>query len=700
MLVLLCPVDADHLPHVPQELMSRVTAREHDIIQVIQNSTSPIFSVSNTGRVTEWNYAMERMTGLVKHDMLGKVAVGELFGSKGILQTVTSKTATEATAIEEKISAMLVTALGENGESPRSSESGLSGVTFSFYKGADSTTDRSSTMKQIDASINCRPQFGASDEIIGAFFFIQDLSVPNALEKAIAVQSAAESAAEAKTRHIAFLCHEIRNPVNGILATVQAMEEMMSQRDAGLDAGEMFDLVKTSMSCTDQLRRTVDGILDINELEEEKLDVICSPFQVSTMLRTVVSQVLKASDEKGLYLECEVSPELGDVTLNGDEGRIQQILANFCWNSVKFSNTGGIKILVESEPGEQPGFLRVFFKVVDTGKGMDQKTQESLFQRYAMGQHRVGKYGGSGLGLSICRRLAELMKGHVHCVSTLGKGSTFVLELDLEIVEQTKEESSSSSFQNTSNAMRKKLSNARKAKGRPAVKVTPPATPAAPDGKKQPDAPVSQATKSPATGSTSAQAQAAAPAAAAPAAAQPPNQAQQQHGQQPSVAAPAPPFPGFQQYGQQPVAAPMQPFPSGFQQYGQQLMAAPMPPFSGYPFAASPMAYMPAASPAGQMMHPQSSVSQQLDAVAGGPGRWIMRSVSENVYDGSVGVLIEIVMTGGARYQQWGGAPITGGNAGAALAAAREDALRRFIGQSYGQGQQAMMGSGANYTTQ
>ena len=415
--------------------MSRVSARENDIIQVIQNSTSPIFSVNNMGTVTEWNYAMERLTGEANSDIIGKIAVGEVFGTKGILQTVPSKNSTDAAT---EMAALLVLALGDTHQDERWAS--LNDINLSFFKRGDATTDWSNA-KQIDVSMYCRPRFGPNDEIVGAFFFIQDLSVPNALEKAIAVQSAAEAAAEAKTRHIAFLCHEIRNPVNGILATVQAMEEMMSQRDDGMDVGEMFDLVKTTMSCTDQLRRTVDGILDINKLEEEKLDVVCSPFQISTILRTVVSQVVKASEEKGLYLECEVSPELADVTLNGDEGRIQQVLANFCWNSVKFTNRGGVRVLVESEPGEQPGFLRIFFKVVDTGKGMDQKTKESLFQRYAMGQHRVGKYGGSGLGLSICRSLAELMNGHVHCISTLGKGSTFVLELELETVSTVPSES-------------------------------------------------------------------------------------------------------------------------------------------------------------------------------------------------------------------------------------------------------------------
>eukprot|EP00951_Prasinocladus_malaysianus_P023555 scaffold200839_cov23-Prasinocladus_malaysianus.AAC.1 len=142
--------------------------------------------------------------------------------------------------------------------------------------------------------------------------------------------------------------------------------------------------------------------------------------------------VWHAAQEKGLTWDNAVEPpKLNETCFLGDEVRIKQILTNFCWNSVKFTNKGGVKLVVSAEAC-RPGFMRLFWKVTDTGKGMTQKTQEMLFERYSMADHKVGKYGGSGLGLSICRSLAALMDGHVHCMSTIGKGSTFILELDLE----------------------------------------------------------------------------------------------------------------------------------------------------------------------------------------------------------------------------------------------------------------------------
>ena len=619
-----------------QNLMHDLVARERDCEELIQNSTSPMFCVDGEGRVTEWSHAMEKLTGIEKQSVLTELAVGDVFGTYGTLRILASQASADAMT---ELSAAFVSVLGDTeGQSDPPSD-----INFSFVKRPGGSSEESG--KQIDVALSCRRRLGSAGDVIGAFCFMQDLTVPNALEKAIAVQTATEAAAEAKTRHIAFLCHEIRNPVNGILATVQAMEEMMTHSENDeLDVDEMFDLVKTTMACTDQLRRTVDGILDINKLEEGKLDVTTAPFKVSSVLRTVVSQVVKASEEKGLTLECELSPELVDIALNGDEGRIQQVLANFCWNSVKFTSTGGIKILVESEPSERPEHLRLFFKVVDTGKGMDRKTQESLFQRYAMGQHRVGKYGGSGLGLSICRSLAELMNGHVHCFSTLGKGSTFVLEVELEVEAQPLPQETPSKASRSTSASAKKESGLEAAS--PAV--DPPAAGPAPSHQK-PDAPATHM---------------------AP------------HPGQPAPTALQHSYPGYQQFpGPQP---PMQP------------PAAPMQAFGGYSYAPQQMGYSPNV---GQGMFVNNSATRRLDATMANAGSWNLRAVRESVFDASVGVLIEVDVRGGAR-QQWGGAPIMGGNVAAALAAAHEDALRRIADLYCSQGPMPPMLSHQGYAQQ
>lgn len=201
----------------------------------------------------------------------------------------------------------------------------------------------------------------------GAFVFLLDMSLPRALEKVLSVQLAAEAAAEAKSRHIAFMSHEIRNPVNGILASVEAIDEMLpilqmhrsgmgltgqANEEAESHIGEVEDLVRTTLACTDQLRRTVDDILDLNKLEEGKLTLCNSSFSVEKMLRSVSMQVKSAARVKGLKLLTKMSPILQTVNLVGDVGRIQQVLTNFCWNAIKFTSKGSITTEVLCEVPE------------------------------------------------------------------------------------------------------------------------------------------------------------------------------------------------------------------------------------------------------------------------------------------------------------------------------------------------------------
>ena len=187
--------------------------------------------------------------------------------------------------------------------------------------------------------------------------------------------------------------------------------------------------------CTDQLRRTVDGMLDLNKLEEGKMTLRESPFDVDLMVRAVTMQIKSAMEKKDLHFASEVSPLLRGVRLVGDAPKIQQVLANFCWNAVKFTSEGSVTLDVTCEMPEEGGDapVSVFFKVIDTGEGMSKSTMERVFDRFAMGEHKVSKYGGSGLGLAICRSLAELMHGEIHCMSQPGRGSTFVLELAMLI---------------------------------------------------------------------------------------------------------------------------------------------------------------------------------------------------------------------------------------------------------------------------
>ena len=204
--------------------------------------------------------------------------------------------------------------------------------------------------------------------VLGAFCFAQDIGLRKALEKATSVRIAAEAAAEAKTRQLAVLCHEIRNPLNGIMGNVAALDEEVtnpSQRD----------IITTTLTCVNQLRRTIDDMLDMSKIEEGKLLVEVAPFDVRTIVNAVVSQVERAAREKGLYVRAQISDAItAGGAFTGDSCRIQQILANFAWNAMKFTEEGGLVISVDAVPDPEAldaGTHRVFFKCIDTGCGIE-----------------------------------------------------------------------------------------------------------------------------------------------------------------------------------------------------------------------------------------------------------------------------------------------------------------------------------------
>ena len=401
--------------------LSRRESSTRNAQDFLNSHPSPIFCIGSEGEVTEWSEALVEITGLDRLSVLGKSAVGEVFGRNGLLPIATNSKRDEFTT--EKLLALLASARQGYGNDSDGHEHS---VIFSFH--------RKDNKRQVDVSFSCRPRLGSEGGAFGAFVFVKDLTTANALEKAVAVKLASEANVESKERHAAFLCHEIQQPVNGILATMEAMQEAMTSESDTLDCTEIVELLSLTTSCMDQLCLTIDCSLDTKEIEVNSLQAKPAPFQLTRTLRAVVSQIVKTAHEKGLSVECIIDdPELRVMKVLGDTLRIQQILANFCWNSVKFTSEGSITVSLECDPSRvtKPGFKHFIFKVADTGMGMDEELQERLFQKPGLIGARSSSSGK--LGLDISRKLAELMGGQVRCTSVPGKGSTFSLELDLEI---------------------------------------------------------------------------------------------------------------------------------------------------------------------------------------------------------------------------------------------------------------------------
>ena len=235
----------------------------------------------------------------------------------------------------------------------------------------------------------------------------------------------AEANAEAKSEFVAVVSHEVRTPMNGVLGMARLLA------DTNLDE-EQREGVDTIVTSGESLLRIVDDLLDLSKLEADRLDLELIPFIGTDIIDQSVAIMAPDAEVKGLSLESEIDPKMPAVVI-GDPHRLRQVLLNLISNGVKFT-TGGkvvVKTQVESANDNE---VEINFAVSDTGKGIAPDVQERLFSVYSQGAVEVArKYGGTGLGLNICRRLVEVMGSRITLDSEVGRGSTFQFSLILPI---------------------------------------------------------------------------------------------------------------------------------------------------------------------------------------------------------------------------------------------------------------------------
>jgi len=229
----------------------------------------------------------------------------------------------------------------------------------------------------------------------------------------------AEAANLAKSEFLANMSHEIRTPLNGVVAVA----DMLAASDLGPKEREMIDMIRAS---GDTLQRLLSDILDLARIESGKITIENAPFHLGQMVRAVSALSKLRCDEKGVALSVHIAPEL-DGWVNGDIVRIRQVLSNFLSNAVKFTAGGAIEVRVE--PTED-GQTRI--QVSDTGVGFDPSQKALVMGRFQQADSSITRrFGGSGLGLSICTELAQLMGGRVDCDARLGEGARFWFEAHL-----------------------------------------------------------------------------------------------------------------------------------------------------------------------------------------------------------------------------------------------------------------------------
>lgn len=259
-----------------------------------------------------------------------------------------------------------------------------------------------------------------------------DISAENYLEKKVnQVEEEAKNAAKVKTEFVANVTHELRTPVNGIMGNAQELLD----REQDPDKLKLLQLIERG--CKD-MQALINNILDFSKLESGKFTLEARKFCFRTMIDYVKGNHNKRMVEKGLEFSITVSPEIPQCIV-GDELRIVQILNNLISNAYKFTSIGGVyvEIVKTAQVGKR---AELFFIVSDTGIGIAKKDQDKLFKSFSQVDMSITrKYGGTGLGLNICKQLIELMGGDIHVQSDEGKGTIFSFHIWTELPEDCEE---------------------------------------------------------------------------------------------------------------------------------------------------------------------------------------------------------------------------------------------------------------------
>ena len=258
----------------------------------------------------------------------------------------------------------------------------------------------------------------------------RDKRLSEIIEELTKARDAAEASAQAKTSFLANMSHEVRTPMNGIVGLIDLvkLEGLNSRQEKW---------VASMRRSADALLTIIDDILDFTRIEAGQLEIRPSVFELEPCISSIKALFTDQIKRSGIELNIEINKNM-PAFLVADQGRVRQILLNLVGNAFKFTEEGSITIIATVTTDESSAR----FEVIDTGIGIEEEQHDVVFSRFQqIDSGLTRRYGGAGLGLSICSQLVSLMGGHIGFESAPNEGSRFWFEIPLETLSRDEVES-------------------------------------------------------------------------------------------------------------------------------------------------------------------------------------------------------------------------------------------------------------------
>ncbi len=252
--------------------------------------------------------------------------------------------------------------------------------------------------------------------------FVLPVYVASLLKRLQAAIEQAEKANKAKSQFLASMSHEIRTPLNGVVG----MSDMLSLTRMSREQKEIVTILQSSAKT---LLALIEDILDISKIEAGKTELEIVDFDLHGLMNSIVKMLFPQAESKGISCKLHIAADI-PFKLNGDSTHLSQVLINLIDNAIKFTEEGSVEVNLTTR-SLQKNIIRLRFEIIDTGIGISDEEQKKIFETFTQADQSINrKFGGTGLGTAISKKLVSLMGGTIGVKSELNQGSTFWFELE------------------------------------------------------------------------------------------------------------------------------------------------------------------------------------------------------------------------------------------------------------------------------